>query len=323
MEGLDLKDWKILEQLCTNARTSHNSIAKAIGVSKNAVSYKVDRLLKRRVIGGFFAIINLESLGYSIYNLFLRLRAGKEKEQELAVFLKSHPNTQVVDRLVGEWNFLVEFACRQASEMNDFVSDVKSRFSDIIDVFEVHPMLEDYKVEQLPVELVTERPVALFKKQEKVEVDELDLRLLSELNKNCTASLLVLAKTLGITYETVSARIKRLKEKGIIILFTAKINLGALGYDVYLLRLNLRNLSTERAASLRGYINAQRNIRYAFISAHAPVLFIYLAVKKSEELNNFLMGIKEKFSDVIVNQKYWLSPEQLKYEIFPEGLLQK
>lgn len=74
-------------------------------------------------------------------------------------------------------------------------------------------------------------------------------------------------------------------------------------------------------SALRFYINDQKNIRYAFMSASKPVVFIYLAVKKSDELSAFLLDIKEKFSDVIVNQKYLFSSMLLKHEFFPEGLL--
>lgn len=319
MEGLDLKDWKILEQLCTDARASHNSIAKSVGLSKNAVTYRVDRLVKKGVISGFFTVFSLGPLNVNVYNVFIRLSG---KEQELVGFLKNHPNTRIVDRLVGEWNFLVEFVSN-LDVFYHFLDELKSRFAGVLDVFEVHPEFEAYKLEQLPVELVKERPPVVFKHMDNVEIDDVDVRLLFELNKNCTATLFELAGKLGVTYETVSARIKKLKEKGVILRFSAKINLGALGYDVYLVRFDLRNLSTERASALRGFVTAQRNVRYAFVSSYAPVLFLYLAVKKADELNSFLVGIKEKFADVIVNQKYLLSSEQLKYDFFPEGLLKQ
>jgi len=245
--------------------------------------------------------------------VLIRLRGS---DKELADFLKNHPNTTVVDRLVGEWNFLVEFVS-DISTFYAFLAELKTRFSAVLDVFEVHPELEAYRVQQLPGQV---KP-ALSKRTEKVELDDADLKLLFELNKDCTASLLELAKRLGVTYETVSSRIKSLRKKGVIVEFTAKINLHALGYDVYLVMLDLRNLSKERESALRFYINDQKNIRYAFMSASKPVVFIYLAVKKSDELGAFLLDIKEKFSDVIVNQKYLFSSMLLKHEFFPEGLL--
>lgn len=318
---LDIKDWRILYQLCTDARLSHNQIAKLVSLSKNAVTYRIERLQKKGIISGFFTITDAHTLGINSYNLLVRLQASKERESELIEYVKSRPNVTVFDRFLGEWDFLIEFGCRDLSEFYDFLSDFKGRFSDIIDTFEIHPPLESYKVEQLPVELVEEKSIIKpFKKSLKpADLDQTDLRLLRLLDTNSTSPLFELGEKLGVTYETVSDRIKKLKNNGVIIKFTAKINLIALGYDVYLILLELRNLSNQREESLRNYINAQKNIRYSFLSANKPIVFLYLAAKNSGELNSFLLKIKEAFADIIVNQKYLLSTEQLKYELFPEG----
>ena len=319
-KNLDSKDWKILYQLCTDARLSHNKIGKVVSLSKNAVTYRIQRLINRKIISGFFTIVDLGLLKYETHKLLIRLNTTNDKEK--IEYLKSNVNVTVVDRLLGEWNLLVEFGCKNPSEFYSFLSDFKSKFSGMIDGYEIHTSLESYKVEQLPVELVEEKPLLKAqKKAENTDIDKVDLKLLSELNKNSTTSLFDLGEKLGITYETVSARIKRLKDSGVIIKFTAKINLMALGYDVYLILLELRNISKEREAALKTYINSQKNIRYSFLSASKPIVFIYLAVKKSEELNTFLLSIKNKFSDIIVNQKYLLSTEQLKYDLFPEGFV--
>jgi len=319
---LDKKDWKLLYHLCQDARLSHSKLGKLVGLSKNAVTYRIERLKEKGIIKKFFTIVNHDSLGFNFFNILLRLNATKEQEKGLIDYLISHKNVSVVDSLVGEWNFLVEFGCKDIVTFYDFLSELKINFSHILDTYETHFSLFPYKVEQLPVELVEEKQQPKpFVKTKPVEVDETDLKLLLELDKNSTATLFDLAKSLGITYETVSTRIKKLKENGTILKITAQISLAGLGYDVYVLLLDIRNLSQERESVLRGYINGQKNIRYAFLSATRPVLFIYLAVKKSDDLNIFLLNIKEKFADVIVNQKYLLSPENFKYKLFPEGLI--
>ncbi len=321
---LDKKDWKILYLLCQDARLSHNKLGKLVGLSKNSVTYRIDRLRDKGIIRKFFTIINHDSLGNNFFNILLRLNATKEQERELIDYLVSHNNTSVVDSFVGEWNLLIEFGCREINVFYDFISELKSKFSSILDTYEIHFAPFPYKVEQLPVELVEERQQPKpFTKGEITKVDKIDLQLLLQLSKNSTVTLFDLAKVLGITYETVSARIKKLKDAGVILKFTAQISLAALGYDVYMLLLDIRNMSQDRESALKSYINGQKNIRYAFLSATKPVLFIYLAAKKSEDLNTFLLNIKEKFADVIVNQKYLLSTKQLKYDLFPEGLAEK
>ena len=335
-KNLDAKDWRILELLCKNARLSHNQIATNIGLSKNAVTYRIGRLKEKGIITGFFTIINHDLIGLRFYEILLKTNAGKE-EWQLIEFLKNHSNILVVDRLSGEWNLIIEFGCKNISSLYTFINDLKDRFSKVVQYYEVHCILDILKVEQLPVELIKEKRKekchdamhihlqnARASNQEInkiMNVDNIDKILLFELNKDCTVPLHVLADKLKLTSETISARIKRLKEKKIILKFTARISLTNLGYDLYLMILDLQNLSKERENSLRMHILDNPNIRYSFFSASQPKIFIYFAAKNSDALDSFLIQSKELFPDIIFNQKYLIVRGSYKYELFPAGLV--
>lgn len=320
---MDKKDWKLLYYLCQDSRLSHNKIAKLIRTSKNSVTYRINRLLERGVISGFFTIVDLEALGSVYYTILIKLNTTKEREKELLDYLKANNSISIIDCFVGKWNLLVEFCCKNPYKFFSFLVELKARFSDIIDIYEVHPILEVYKVEQLPVELVEENSIKQARtKPNKIELDSTEIKLLSELSKNSTASLIGLADKLGITYKTVSTKIRNLKESGVITRFTASINLGALGYDVYLILLDFKNLSSQKERDLKAYINHQKNIRASFISAANQTVFLYLAVKKASELQDFLRILSSKFGDIIVNQEYLLNSDQLKYDLFPDGVLE-
>ena len=322
---LDKKDWKILQHLCTNARQSHNKLGKLVGLSKNSVTYRVERLVERGVISGFFSIIDSVALGFYSYTMLLRISSTAGREKEFVDYLKGHPNVKVLDKLLGEWNFIIEAGFKGCPEFNSFLEDLKSKFSDIIDVYEVHFPTQSYNSEgrQLPMVVEEENPAAKKTPHTKKHqaADNMDMRLLRLLDSDSSSQLLELGGKLGLTYETVSARIKRLLESGVIKKFTAKISLPALGYEVYLILMECRNLSKEKEQMLQSYINAQKNVRHSFLSATRPTLFLYLPVKSAADLNKSLSAIKERFSDVIVSQKYLLSTAQLKYQLFPEGFL--
>lgn len=324
-KDLDTKDWRILELLCKNARLSHNQIAKQVELSKNAVTYRINRLMKKGIIDGFFTIIQHELLGINDFELLLKIRATKEQEQGLVEYLKNLPNLMVLDRLSGEWNFVMEFGFKRIEGLYKVISELKANFSGIIDSFEVYPILYPYKVEQLPIELIKqEKEIRAFERFEQtIELDNTDMKLLYELNQDSTASLLKLAQKLNITAETVATRIKKLKQKGIILRFTAKIDLQKLGYDVYLIMLDIRNLSKQREDALRSHLILHKKIRYAFMSATKPEGFIYFAAKSTDDLDNFFLQLREKFSDVIVNQKYLFLREKYKYDLFPRGFLEE
>jgi DNA-binding Lrp family transcriptional regulator len=322
MSLLDKKDWQILEILCENARFSHNQIAKKVKLSKNAVSYRINRLQKKKIISGFFSIIDQSLFGISFFEVLIKINASNKDSEEFIEYLKQNPNVLVVDKLSGEWSFVIEIGCKSQNKFYSILSEINNKFSDIIETYEVHPILSSYKVEQLPVELVKPKEIRPFKGvQGEVKVDEMDKKLLNILDKDSTLPLHEIADKLGVTYETVAARIKKLKEKGIILRFTAKIFLPVLGYEIYLLIIDFRNLSKEAEAKLREYLINNKNIRYAFMSAAKPELFIYFASKNNDELDNFMNSLKENFPEEIVNQKYLITRFQHKYDLFPEGLI--
>src|SRR3989338_794276 len=76
MHGIDLKDRKLIYYLARNSREGFSKLAALIGVSKNSVKYRVDRLKKLGVIDRFLPIINIGFLEWHTFDIFLRLRAN-------------------------------------------------------------------------------------------------------------------------------------------------------------------------------------------------------------------------------------------------------
>ena len=86
--------------------------------------------------------------------------------------------------------------------------------------------------------------------------------------------------------------------------------------------LDFKNLSTKTEQKLKDYVNQQKNIRTAFLSAAKPRVFVYLAVKDSLELQDFLQDLNSEFGSFIIDQEYFLSSKQIKYDLFPRDVLE-
>ena len=318
---VDKKDWKILEALCTDARQSHNQIARQVGLSKNAVGYRIDRLLKKKIISGFVTPVNGVKLGIGLYTILLKTHGTDDQEAELVNYLTNHPLVEVFEPVLGGWDYILEMGCREVPEFCDFMNSIKRRFCKIIIKFEAHPILEQYKMEQLPVELQKPREVKPYEAETLVETDEIDRKLLNLLNEDATMMLHELAEKTGITSETVSARLRKLREKNVIIRHTAQVNIVKLGYEMYWIRLDLQNMSEERDSALRSYLLQQAQIRYAHSSAVAPSVFIFFGAKTPVELDKFLKEIKDLFFENVVHTEYLLSSGLFKYMLFPKGFV--
>jgi len=80
----------------------------------------------------------------------------------------------------------------------------------------------------------------------KLKLDKADRIILAELDKNCRVSAAALAKKARKSRQSVEYRIKRLIKEGIITSFNASINPHKMGYKLYKIYLQLRNVPEER-----------------------------------------------------------------------------
>jgi Lrp/AsnC family transcriptional regulator for asnA, asnC and gidA len=80
--ALDNTDIDILRILYNDCRTSYRSIASSIGLSKNAVKTRVNRLISNSIIRGFMTSINPAIFGYSQF-CYLTIKDEKRLEKTL------------------------------------------------------------------------------------------------------------------------------------------------------------------------------------------------------------------------------------------------
>ena len=65
-----------------------------------------------------------------------------------------------------------------------------------------------------------------------LDLDEVDMKILSELSENSRRSSREISRRLGLSVGTVASRIERMKEMGVIRRFTVDLDYEKLGYDI-------------------------------------------------------------------------------------------
>ena len=71
---LDQKDKKLLYELDFHSRDPYSKLSKRVNLSKQGVEYKINNLIKKGVIKGFYPVINVPKLGFIYCMLFLTLQ---------------------------------------------------------------------------------------------------------------------------------------------------------------------------------------------------------------------------------------------------------
>src|SRR3989338_8254247 len=107
---LDTKDRKILSELDVDARQSNSQIGKKVGLSKEVVKYRIDRMIENGIILRFHTIINYFKLNIVKFKLYLRLtKVDKEKFEEIGQYFYKHNKTEWIAITTGRWDIIVGF----------------------------------------------------------------------------------------------------------------------------------------------------------------------------------------------------------------------
>jgi Lrp/AsnC family transcriptional regulator for asnA, asnC and gidA len=123
---IDRIDRQILTALIEDGRLSSAEIARRIGaVSERAVRYRIDRLQRVGVMR-VTAIVNPQSLGFSVIgNILIDVAPGRL--HDVAARVVDFENVSYVAGSVGEGDLSIQVFARDAEELLRFVNEVIGR----------------------------------------------------------------------------------------------------------------------------------------------------------------------------------------------------
>jgi len=152
---LDEKDKQILSILAENGRASTVSIAKQVGISRDAVKYRIDRLMKETVIQGFVAVINPPKIGLPLYSQveISLLNLSPEREKKLIEYIKAAPYIVYASKTMGRHDVYLEVFSKHPGHLDEILGKLREKFSDIIKDIEVTVMIKEYKWTEFPGKL--------------------------------------------------------------------------------------------------------------------------------------------------------------------------
>jgi Lrp/AsnC family leucine-responsive transcriptional regulator len=113
---LDALDWRILEELQSNARLTLSELGQRIGLSQPAVSERLKRLESRGVIQGYSARINYQAVGLDLLAI-VRIKTTFEELQSCLKLFASMPEVLEVHRVTGEDCLILKVIVPQAARL--------------------------------------------------------------------------------------------------------------------------------------------------------------------------------------------------------------
>ena len=145
---IDEKDRIILRILASNGRESYSDISRSIGLTPASVKYRMDKLMEKKVLVSFRALLDYEKLGYSAYKIDFNLDSfdGKEKMEE---YLVSKQGVTNLIRSAGWADVEIRACVRTLKELGALLNEVQDEFPIIRDC-DSYGFSEEVKLTYMP-----------------------------------------------------------------------------------------------------------------------------------------------------------------------------
>lgn len=319
LNELDLIDRKLLAELDKSARSTYSEIGKKLRIAKETVKFRISRLEKANVIRGYYTVINIPKVGFTVYRPYIRLKdTTPEIENEIIQYLLNSKNVVILFHTNGSYHLALAIWAKDAWEYELFWKEFKKLYGNYFSNYVLSVMIE-YK-EFTRTYLLRENKLEkeafnTISKVAKEPLDEIDIKLLAFLSDNARASFVQLAEHLKITVGAVRYRMNHLIKRKIILGFRAIINLQSIGMEYYKVDLWLRKF--DRIEEVKQFILSNPNVIYTETSLVTSDVEFDIEVENFNKFIEIMNSFKEKFPEEIKDYTYYSLIKNYKTQFMP------
>lgn len=319
MNKIDLIDKKLLCELDLNCRTPVSRIAKKLKISRNVANYRIKNLEKQGIITNYICSLNLGLLGYKTYKIFFKIQTSKkEEEKEFVKKLLESKEALHVIKTEGSFDYSVTIAVKTIKELDEFLMQVKSEFKELIKDYSVSIVVYS-RIFKLSKLLLGEKEAVKFEKysgeDEKIEIDEKDKKILKQLSQNANLSVIELSEKTKLSLDVVKYRLKLLNK--IVNSYRVMLNFSKLGYYHYVIMLKMKQATKEDEEKLVSWCSFKKNVLFCTKRIGYSDFEVNAAITDINDLNNFLVELREKFGNFFDGYELIINSQLLKLNYVP------
>lgn len=322
---IDLKDRKILAELDLNARMPFSKLAKNVGLSRQVVEYRIDKMKEQGIIFGSKAVFDSVKAGFNWYRIAFRLLNISEKEKnEFIQYLKNNEYVFWLGEVGGNWDIVVNFICKDNFKFNELFEEIIGKYGTKIRDYEILIYINVYDFNRayiLPEKKGRNEFVHEMKYDSEIKIDEVDIKIISELSEDAWQTNIELAKKLNLAPNTIKNRITGMMKSKLLLGFRLFINPSALGYKSHMLFLEINKLDLEKEKELHNYLESIPNITFVVKHIGKWRIGLEIETKDEKEFQDIFVNIRGKFSDIITNFESFPLFRDHKINYFPKGNL--
>jgi len=322
MEKLDLKDRKILYQLDLNCRQSNSQIGKKVGLGRDVVAYRINKMEEEGIIKNYWANIDTFKLGYNVFRIYINFQyITSDIKNEIIKYFVDYKNSWVVKSEKSEIDLAVVLWVKNIFEFYKFWNEILDKYEEYFEKYAISIYVQANVYDKsflLPNNQKVNKDREIWRMycgQTPVDIDELDYKLLNELAENARNPLINLADKLDCTSQTVNYRIKNLVKSEVIKAFRLDLNFSKMELQHYKVDIYLKNHKMKK--SIINYLESKPYVEFINFALGWSDLEPEFVVRNLDELMNILDEINSKFSGAIKKQSFFITDKQHKLSCLP------
>lgn len=242
---LDSLDKEILYALDHDARQSVADLARLLDVSRDRISYRVEKLVEDGVITNFSASLNPYKLGLVAYKTYLRLRNDRRRIAQITRYLSKHPHIFWVAECEGSWDFIFVAFSRTPRDFHLLQNSLLEEFSEIILDFAVYTLVDVTFFRKRYFLMEGSAGFSFGGEPQALKLDKVDLSLAEQLASDCRRTYKEISRSARISESAVASRIARLEELGVILGYRIGVDYGKLGMTMFKVQVQLQKFSDQ------------------------------------------------------------------------------
>jgi DNA-binding Lrp family transcriptional regulator len=321
---IDQLDYQILWHLDYEARKPSAEIARCLGLSKQALRYRTERLRHLGIISNSYAVIDIHRLGLLTFRVYYRFKGldSKLENQILKQFVDCQ-NTLWVVSTEGSWDMELVFVARDTVHFNSIFKEHH---------FKISKHIRRYNISSAPISYQLRRDYLIANTRKvvhftyygfeplRVQRDKIDYSILTELSTNAQQSNSEIAMKLKIPNSAVAKRINNLERDNIIRSYRQPVSLGAINRIYVKALLVLGNLDARIEKEIFAYCTKEAFVAYITEVVGEWQLEVECEVYTVNQLTDFVKRLTSRFPDNVLDYDILRITKEHKLNYLPTGL---
>lgn len=317
---MDAIDLELLYHLDTDSRMPVKRIASRMGQNSERINYRLNNLLRDGTVKRCYAQVDPGKIGYTSFKVYLQFQnVDKAKMEEMHSFLVEKCNVGWAASCLGRWDMIIDVLARDRHDFSRIYSEFHRRHCDNILNRAIGIMLERRFINKkwlargkpaAGVSMMAEPPLDL--------ADKTDFAILRRLVRDSREPVKKMAASLGMPATTVSQRIRRLVEKGVIAAFRTDLDLPRFGRVLCKAFIYLSSADDAKQKEMLDYCAAHPDIIYVSKTIAPWDIEVEAHLLSFNDFTALMNSLRDRFPTVVRNfETVIISRETGSFSAFP------